>query len=260
VLIDSSADVHYAVTSIIDSKTFDNGTICASEQSVICESSMTDAVVSEFERQGGYFLNDDEIKKIETIAFNREKGIMSADVVGQSVEKIAGMAGIGPLPEGTKLLIARQEHVGKAFPLSQEILAPILAFYESPGFESAVKRCIDLNYLGGIGHTVCIYANDEKRIMEFSNVMNAGRILVNTPSIHGAIGGVYNILPTSLTLGCGTGGKNITTENITAHHLINVQRVCRRHENTQWLNFDKTLFFDESLKLPEILKEYQKNY
>jgi len=259
ILIDSSADFGYAVESIINSKTFDNGTICASEQAVVCEKSVSGAVIAEFERQGCYFMNPDEIAKIEAVAYDKEKGSMSADVVGQPVEKIAVMAGINP-PQGTRILMAKQEHVGKAYPLSQEILALILAFYEMEDYRSAIKRCIDLNYLGGIGHTVGIYANDEKRILEFSMVMNAGRILVNTPSIQGAIGGIYNILPTSLTLGCGTGGKNITTENVTAHHLINIQRVCRRRENRQWLNFDKTKYLDESLSLKEIIKDYNKNY
>ncbi len=259
ILIDASADIPFAVENIINSKTFDNGTICASEQSVVCEKAIAPEVEAEFKRQGCYFMDEGETAKIEALAFNKEKGVMSADVVGQPVSKLAEMAGINP-PEGTKILIAKQEHIGVEYALSQEILAPILAFYDAPDYQSAIKKCIDLNYLGGIGHTAGIYANDEARINEFSNIMNAGRIMVNTPSVQGAIGGIYNVLPTSLTLGCGSGGKNITTENVTAHHLINIQRVCRRRENKKWLNFDLTKYIDGSSQLDEILKEYNKNY
>jgi len=259
ILIDSSADIPFAVENIINSKTFDNGTVCASEQSVVCEKAIAARVVAEFEHQGCYFLNKDETAKIEAIAFNQEKGVMSADVVGQPVTKIAKMSGIDP-PEGTKILIAKQEHIGIEYSLSQEILAPILAFYEAPDYQSAIKECIDLNYLGGVGHTAGIYANDEERILEFSKIMNAGRIMVNTPSVQGAVGGIFNILPTSLTLGCGTGGKNITTENVTAHNLINIQRVCRRKVNEKWFNFDQSKYMDESLDINDILKEYNSNY
>lgn len=259
VFIDESADIPYAVECILNSKTFDNGTICASEQAVVCEKSIAKNLVSAFEKQGCYFLNEEQIGKIEKVVFNHEKGIMSGDVVGKPVAHIAELAGIS-VPEGTKLLIARQEHVGKAFPLSQEILAPVLAFYEANDYSSAVKLCIDLNYLGGIGHTACIYANDEKRILEFSQLMNAGRIMVNTPSVQGAVGGIYNNLPTSLTLGCGSGGKNITTENVTARHLINIQRVCRRNTNEKWFAFDQQKYFDESGTAAQTLSDYNKNY
>nr|NQU90788.1 aldehyde dehydrogenase family protein [Bacteroidota bacterium] len=259
VFIDESADIPFAIENIITSKTFDNGTICASEQAIICEKSISKTVIDEFEKQGCYFLSTEQITKIEKIAFNREKGLMNADVVGQPVEKIARMAGI-VVPAGTKILIAKQDKVGKDYPLSQEILAPILAFFESSDYNTAIKLCIDLNYLGGIGHTAGIYANNEERILEFSKIMNAGRILVNTPSVHGAIGGLYNTLPTSLTLGCGSGGKNITTENVTSHNLLNIQRVSRRRRNDQWFDFDTELFLDESKDVNVLLKQYYKNF
>jgi len=259
VFIDESADIPFAVECILNSKTFDNGTICASEQAVVCEKSIAKKLVSAFEKQGCYFLNEEQIGKVEKVVFNHEKGIMSGDVVGKPVAHIAELAGI-KVPEGTKLLIARQDNVGKDFPLSQEILAPVLAFYETEDYSSAVKLCIDLNYLGGIGHTACIYANNEKRILEFSQLMNAGRIMVNTPSVQGAVGGIYNNLPTSLTLGCGSGGKNITTENVTARHLINIQRVCRRNTNEKWFAFDQQKYFDESGTAAQTLSDYNKNY
>ncbi len=259
VFIDKSADIPFAVESIISSKTFDNGTICASEQAIVCEKAIAAPLVSELEKQGCYYLSDEQIEKLEKVVFNKEKGTMSGDIVGKSVDFIASLAGIS-VPAGTKILIAPQKNIGKDFPLSQEILAPILAFYKASNYHSAIKLCIDLNYLGGIGHTACIYANDEKRILDYSKLMNAGRVLVNTPSAQGAVGGIYNNLHTSLTLGCGSGGKNITTENVSAHHLINIQRVCRRTKNEKWFAFDEMKFFDDSLSTDQIISDYNKNY
>jgi len=259
VFIDESADIPFAISSIIRSKTFDNGTICASEQAIICEKTIAHKVMDEFKKQDCYFLPPDDALRVEAIAFDKTKGLMNADIVGQPVEKIASMAGIA-VPANTRILIAHQQKVGSEHPLSQEILAPILAFYTSDDYNSAIKLCIDLNYLGGIGHTACIYANNETRIMEFSKILNAGRILVNTPSSQGAVGGIYNILPTSLTLGCGSGGKNITTENVTAHHLINIQRVCRRRDNRKWFGFDKDKYLDETISGDQIISEYERNF
>ncbi|MCF8364929.1 MAG: aldehyde dehydrogenase family protein [Bacteroidales bacterium] len=259
VFIDQSADIPFAVECILGSKTFDNGTICASEQAIVCENAISKTLVAEFEKKGCYFLSAEQTEKLEKVVFNYEKGIMSGDVVGKTVQHIAALAGIS-VPDETRLLIARQQNVGKAYPLSQEILAPIIAFYETRDYKSAIKLCIDLNYLGGIGHTACVYSNDEERILEFSQLMNAGRIMVNTPSVQGAVGGIYNNLPTSLTLGCGSGGKNITTENVTARHLINIQRVCRRRNNEKWLAFDQENFLDESLSTSQIIKAYNKNF
>jgi acetaldehyde dehydrogenase/alcohol dehydrogenase len=164
------------------------------------------------------------------------------------------------VPEGTKLLLAELDGVGKAYPLSHEVLAPILAFYAAPDYKSAINLCIDLNYLGGIGHSAGIYANNETRILEFSSLINAGRIVVNTPTSQGAVGGTYNKLVPSLTLGCGTGGKNITTENITARHLINIQRVCRRNLNHKFLDADRNKYFDESCDESVLRFEYHKNH
>ena len=259
VFIDKSADIPFAIENIISSKTFDNGTVCASEQSIIVEKAIAETVRKEFEKQHCYFLDEAEIRRLEDYAVLKEKGIMAPEIVGKPVSFIAEKTGISA-PEGTKILMARLEGVGHEYPLSIEILAPVLAYYECEDYEAAIKTCIDLNFLGGIGHTATIYANDEARIMEFSQLMNAGRILVNTPSAQGAVGGLFNTLHTSLTLGCGTGGKNITTENISAHHLINIQRVCRRKENTQWFRFDTEKFLDESQDADDILKEYYKNY
>ncbi|MEI6050176.1 MAG: aldehyde dehydrogenase family protein [Bacteroidota bacterium] len=259
VFIDESADIPFAVSSIISSKTFDNGTICASEQAIVMVDSIEQEVKEEFVRQHCYFLNSEEIKKIEEIAIVPETNSMSPFVVGQSVAVIAAKAGI-TVPEGTKILIAKLDGIGKDFPLSVEVLAPILAFYSAKDYNTAVNYCIDLNYLGGIGHSAGIYANDEKRIMEYSVLLNAGRILVNTPTSQGAVGYFFNHLAPSLTLGCGTGGKNITTENITAKNLINIQRVSRRKTNELWFGFDQSKYFDESLFADDIMNDYYKNH
>lgn len=259
VFIEKSADVPFAVEQIFISKTFDNGTICASEQALIVESGISEILKKELEKNKAYFLSAEEIKKLETVVWNRDKKLMNAEIVGQPAAVIAGKAGI-QIPSDTRLLIAPLEGVGDEYPLSSEILAPILAYYVSRDFDEAVKLCIDLNYHGGIGHTVSIFSNDDEKIKSFSMMMNAGRILVNTPSSQGAVGGIYNHLNTSLTLGCGTGGKNITTENVSAHHLINIQRIARRRINTRYESFDKKKYFDESLKAGDIDKEFNRNY
>jgi acetaldehyde dehydrogenase/alcohol dehydrogenase len=259
VYIDESADIPFAVANIIASKTFDNGTVCASEQSIIVESSVEEAVRKEFERQQCYFLSPGEIRLVEKVAVTEGTMNMNPAIVGQSVQTIARMAGI-TVPDETKILLAKLEGYGKQYPLSVEVLAPILAFYSTKDHCSAINLCIDLNYLGGIGHSAGIYANNETRIQEFSQLINAGRILVNTPTSQGAVGGIFNNLLPSLTLGCGTGGKNITTENISARHLINVQRVCRRKPNENWHNMNVQHFLDENYDSISIYKEYFKNH
>lgn len=258
VFIDESADIPFAISNIIASKTFDNGTICASEQSIVVEEKTENKVREEFERQQCYFLSPEEIKKVERVAILPETMSMSPFIVGQSVETIAQKAGI-TVPDGTKILLAKLDGVGKDYPLSHEVLAPILAFYSAKDHNSAINLCIDLNYLGGIGHSAGIYANDEKTILEFSMMINAGRIVVNTPTSQGAVGGTFNLLPPSLTLGCGTGGKNITTENITARHLLNVQRVCRRRLNLKFTGADQNKYFDENCDESVLTKDYHKN-
>jgi len=259
VFIDESADLPFAISSIIMSKTFDNGTVCASEQSVVVEEKIAPQIRDEFKRQNCYFLSPEEILKVQNIAVVKESMSMSPFIVGQSVETIAQKAGI-TVPKGTKILLAELKGVGKDYPLSVEILAPILAFYTAKDYHSAIKLCIDLNYLGGIGHSAGIYANDEHRIMEFSQLINAGRIVVNTPTSQGAVGGTFNMLSPSLTLGCGTGGKNITTENISVKHLINIQRVCRRKMNDRFFSIDKPKYLDENCSEADLRFEYHKNH
>lgn len=257
VFIDSSADIDFAVGQILASKLFDNGTICASEQAVVTEKDISGQVINTFKEKGAYFLNDDEIKKIEQVAFDNEKNAMKIDVVGKSVSHIAGLANIN-IPEGTRILIAKLDKVGYDVPLSNEILAPILAFYVENSFDEAVNRCIELNYHGGIGHTASIFSNNDDTIKKFAFLMNAGRIVVNMPSSQGAVG-VFSGLNPSFTLGCGTGGKNITTDNITASHLLNIQRIARRREDFLHLRFDDSKYFDQSYKAKDLENEFFKN-
>jgi len=227
VYIGRSADVPFAVEQILISKVFDYGTVCASEQAVVANRHNADEVIREFKKRKAYFLSEEEIKRLEPVAFNKEQRVMKVEVIGQSASIIAEMAGI-KVPPDTTVLIAPLEEVGIQSPLSLEILAPILAFYIADDFEQAIELCRQINQHGGLGHTASIFSNDVESIAYFASAVNAGRVLVNTPASHGALGGTYNKLKPSLMLACGTGGKNITTDNITAQHLLNIHRVARR--------------------------------
>ncbi|WP_139559201.1 aldehyde dehydrogenase family protein [Methylotetracoccus oryzae] len=258
VFIDRSADVPFAVNEICASKLFDNGTICASEQAIVVERALADDVMAAFRQHGAYFLNPAESRQLEALVLDTS-GHMSADIVGRPATDIAQRAGLA-VPPDTTLLIAPLDGVGDDYPLSREILAPILAFYAVEGFDHAVNVCIDLNFYGGIGHTVSLFCNDEARITAFASLMNAGRIVVNMPSAQGAVGRMYNSLSPSLTLGCGTGGKNITTDNVTARHLINIQRVTRRREDRRFARFDLSLYLDEGVDADAIHEAFNRNY
>lgn len=259
VYIESSADIPFAVEQIFLSKTFDNGTVCASEQAIVAERAIADQVINEFKSRKARFLSPAEIKQLEPVVFDNHNQVMRVEVIGQAASAIAAMAGID-VPADTSLLLAPLEGVGEGYPLSYEILAPILAFYAADDFNHALKLCLDLNYNGGIGHTASIFSNNEAKIREFAMLMNAGRVCVNLPSSQGAVGGLFNTLRTSFTLGCGTGGKNITTDNISALNLLNIQRITRRRINDRFERFDKRLYFDESQEISAIEAEYNRNY
>lgn len=227
VYVGKTTDVAFAVDQILVSKTFDYGTICASEQAVVVSKYNAEALKTEFKRRKAYFMSPEEMALLEPVAFNTAQKVMNASVIGQPAFKIAAMAGF-VVPEDTSVLIAPLDRVGLEAPLSLEILAPILAFYEVENFEQGIARCREINRYGGLGHTASIFSNDQSKILHFAETMNAGRIVVNQPSSQGALGGTYNALQPSMTLACGTGGKNITTDNISARHLINIQRIARR--------------------------------
>jgi acetaldehyde dehydrogenase/alcohol dehydrogenase len=257
--LERTADVPFAVEQIMLSKLFDNGTVCASEQAVVVEKCIAESAAEEFRKRKGYFLSPEQVEMVGRVAFDAEKGVMNSAVVGQPATKIAAMAGLD-LPEDVELLLAPLNGVGREWPLSSEVLAPILAWYIADDFNEAVNLCIDLNFHGGIGHSVSIFSNDDAKIKNFASLMNAGRIIVNTPSSQGAVGGIFNRLHPSFTLGCGTGGKNITTDNVTANHLLNIQRIARRRENQRLMRFDNNLFYDDTLDAQAIDKAFNNNY
>lgn len=220
---ESVQDLGKVAESIIESKTFDNGTICASEQALVVTEAMRDALIHELQSRGGYVLDEDETWQLERVAVN-DQGTMNAQIVGKPASYIAEQARIAA-PDGVTLLIAPQSEVGPAAPLSQEILAPIIALYVEPNHAAALATCVAVNRYGGNGHTVCIYADDDEAVTQFGVMMNAGRVLVNVPTSAGAVG-MCTMLTPSLTLGCGTGGGNITTANLSARDLLNIQRIA----------------------------------
>lgn len=259
VYIGTSADVPFAVRNIIESKTFDNGAVCASEQAVVVKWEEADRVIEEFKKQKAYFLNREETDKVSRVAYDPEQGTMRATVVGQSVQRIAQQAGLR-IPMETVLLIAVLEGVGREYPLSAEILAPILAFYIEEDFDAGIRRCSEITRFGGAGHTAVIYSNQDERIEYFSRVIDAGRILVNMPSTQGALGGIYNTLSPSFTLGCGSGGHNITTDNISARHLLNIHRIARRRPNPRWMALRQDRLLEEAVPAKDIEAEFNKNF
>jgi len=220
--IEASANVAEAVKNIVESKTFDNGTICSSEQAIICEHSNSAEVRACLEKMGGVFLRSDEIHRLEKYMF-RSDGTLNPAVVGKSACYIAEAAGIS-VPKGTRVLVVPLDGVGKEYPLSKEKLSPVIAFYEVSNWQEACELCIKILETGGMGHTLCIHSQDKEVIMRFALKKPAFRILVNQPGVFGAIGGTSGLVP-SLTLGCGTAGGNITSDNIGPRHLINIKRL-----------------------------------
>ncbi len=221
--IERTADVRKAVKDIVASKTFDNGTVCASEQAIIADRPVRDEVVAELKRNNAYFCSAGEISALEKVMIKPTGGI-NPGIVGQPAARIAEMAGFKVSPE-VSMLVVPLEGVGKDYPLSIEKLSPVIAFYEVDGWEDGCRRCIDILNFGGVGHTLVIHSRDEKIIREFALEKPVFRVLVNTPGTHGAIGLTTGLEP-ALTLGCGTWGGSITSDNITPMHLINIKRLA----------------------------------
>lgn len=241
--IEKTAKLRRAVTDVILSKTFDNGMICASEQGLIVDREVAQEVESLLVESGCYFVSPEEGKMLERLATCGETCSMSPEVVGKSAHSIAKMAGFS-VPAGTKILIARQEGVGPEYPLSREKLSPILAYYVVNNSREGIERCEQMVEFGGMGHSAVIHTANERLIDEFAGRIMAGRIIVNAPSTHGAIGDIYNTNMPSLTLGCGSYGRNATTANISAVNLINVKRVSKRRVNMQWFKIPEKIFFE----------------
>ncbi len=221
--IERSADVKKAIGKILASKTFDNGTVCASEQAIVTEGCIVDYVKSEFRNQGGYFITGEEIDKVVKV-MERADGGMNPKIVGKSSQDIAAMAGIN-IPEGTRVLICEEKGVGKNYPFSKEKLTQLLAFYTVEDWVEACELCYGLLENGGIGHTMVIHSSNEEVIREFALKKPVSRLLVNTPSTHGAIGLSTGLAP-ALTLGCGALGGSATSDNVGPEHLINIRRMA----------------------------------
>ncbi|MGC5773453.1 bifunctional acetaldehyde-CoA/alcohol dehydrogenase [Paenibacillus pabuli] len=256
--IEKSADINQAVTDLILSKSFDNGMICASEQAVIIEEPIFDQVKKKMIANGCYFVNKDEAAKLTAGAINAEKCAVNPAIVGQSAVSIAQMCGI-EVPAGTKILVAEIEGVGTKYPLSAEKLSPVLACYKVKTAAEGIERAAEVVAFGGMGHSSVIHSNNEEVISKFADRLQTGRIIVNSPSTHGAIGDIYNTNMPSLTLGCGSYGRNSTSSNVTAVNLINVKRVARRTVNMQWFKVPNKVYFEKGAtqylaKMPDITR------
>ena len=243
VVFDDTCDIEMAVSSVLLSKTFDNGMICASEQSVTVMASIYDAVKKEFIKRGGYILNAKEAEAVGNVI--QVDGKLNAKIVGQTALTIAGLAGI-KVPENTKALIAEVSGVGPEVPFSREKLSPTLALYKVDTYEEAIANAKALLEYGGLGHTAVLYTNtqNEERIREFGHIMLASRVMINSPASHGAIGDLYNFaLNPSLTLGCGSWGGNYVSENVGPMNLLNIKAIAKRRENMLWFQIPSKIYF-----------------
>ena len=255
-IIDETAHIKMAVNSILLSKTFDNGVICASEQSIIVLEEVYDEVKKELAERGAYILKGEEIDKVRSIILN-EKGGLNADMVGQSAYKIAKMAGVN-VPESAKVLVGEVTSVELEEPFSHEKLSPVLAMYKAKSFEEALDKADRLIELGGMGHTSILYTDQVKnrdRVLTFGERMKTARTLINMPAAQGAIGDLFNFkLAPSLTLGCGSWGGNSVSENVGPKHLINVKSIAERRENMLWFRVPEKTYFKYGC-LPIALQE-----
>jgi acetaldehyde dehydrogenase / alcohol dehydrogenase len=258
VYVHRSADLDLAARSIVFSKTFDNSTICGSEQAIVVEPDVDRRLRPLLEAGGAVFCTPDQMRALGAACIDTDRRRMRAEIVGQAATVIARRAGFA-VPEGAKILVGEPDGVGPEHPLSYEILAPVLAYYRVGTYPQAIETCEALNRWGGVGHTVGVYANDERVVEDFA-MMNAGRILVNTPSSQGAIGGTFNTLRPSLTLACGTDAGNVSTDNISTDHLLNIHRVARLRPNSRWLDKARARSVDAAIGADEIREMYNRNW
>ena len=243
VYMEKTANVSTAVVDIIISKTFDNGTICASEQTLVIDDEIYDLVLKKFAKLGAHICNAEETELLARTVIDPETGFMQSVAVGQKATDIARFVGLSVKPD-TKLLIAPIQGVGREHPLSVEKLFPLLAVYRAKSVDEALKVCIDVNHAGGLGHTAVIFSRNDKIIRKFAEVINAGRIIVNSPGSVGALGGVYNDLVPTFSFGCGTGGGNSTTDNINIYHYLNIKRLARRTQAHMWFRVPNQIYFN----------------
>ena len=254
-VIDETAHIKMAVSSILMSKTFDNGVVCASEQSVIVVEEKYEEVKTEFQKRGAYILQGDEVQKVGNTII--QDGRLNADIVGQPASKIAELAGI-KVPEATKILIGEVCDVNLEEPFAHEKLSPVLAMYKASNYKTAIQTAVELVELGGMGHTSVLYTNQttqQDRVNYFGSKMKTGRIIINMPASQGAIGDIYNFkLAPSLTLGCGSWGGNSVSENVGVKHLINIKTIAERRENMLWFRNPPKVYFKYG-SLPIALEE-----
>lgn len=258
--IEKTANIKRAVNDLILSKTFDNGMICASEQAVIIDKEIYDAVKNEMIANKCYFLNEEEKKKVEKLVINENTCAVNPNIVGKPAYEIAKMAGVD-VPVDTKILVAELKSVGPQEPLSREKLSPVLACYKVNSTEEGLKRAEEMLEFGGLGHSAVIHSENQDVILEFGKRMKAGRIISNAPSSQGAIGDIYNAYIPSLTLGCGTFGGNSVSTNVGATHLINIKKLARRNVNMQWFKVPPKIYFEKHAtqylaKMPNISRAF----
>jgi len=243
VYLEKTADLNTAVVDIIISKTFDNGTICASEQTVVIDDEIYDLVLKKFSDLGAHVCNEKETKLLEQTVIDPQTGFMQPMAVGQKATDIARFVGLSVKPD-TKLLIAPIQGVGREHPLSVEKLFPVLAVYRAKSVGEALRVCVDVNHAGGLGHTAVVFSRNDEVIRKFGEVINAGRIIVNSPGSIGALGAVYNDLVPTFSFGCGTGGGNSTTDNVNIYHYLNIKRLARRTQNHMWFRVPNQIYFN----------------
>ncbi|SFQ44840.1 acetaldehyde dehydrogenase / alcohol dehydrogenase [Desemzia incerta] len=258
--IEKTAKIKRAVNDVIVSKTFDNGMICASEQAVIVDKEIYSEVRFEFEGQGVYFVSKKELPLLEDAVMTMDKTAVNPAIVGQSADTIAQLAGI-KAPKGTKILMAELEGVGSDYPLSREKLSPVLAMLKAETTEHGFELCQKMLELGGLGHSAAIHTKRMDLAAEFGEKMKAGRIIVNSPTAQGGIGDIYNNMLPSLTLGCGSYGRNSVSTNVSAVNLINLKTVAKRRNNMQWFKLPPKIYFEKNSvqylqKMPNVKRAF----
>ena len=264
-IIEKTAKLKRAVNDVVMSKAFDNGMICASEQAVLVEREIHEEFEELMKHAGCYFANEEERRMLKDAMFEEKANEpgdykLKSDIPGKSPYTIAKDAGF-EIPKETKVIVCYEEGVGKDYPFSKEKLSPVLTYYIVDSFEEALEKSEKLLEFGGLGHSAVIHSENRDKILEFSNRMKAGRIIVNSPSTHGAIGDIYNTNMPSLTLGCGSFGGNSTTANVSSVNLINIKRVARRRVNMQWFKIPEKIYFEAGSiayleKMPDIERAF----
>ena len=258
--IDKTAKIKTSVNDLVMSKAFDNGMICASEQAVLIDRELQPEFEKLMKEAGCYFVNPEEKEKLKYSMFEQEGFKLKSHVPGKSAYTIAQEAGF-EVPKDTKVLVVYEEGIGEEYPFSKEKLSPVLTYYIVENKEEGIEKSERLLEFGGLGHSAVIHSEDNETILEFSTRMKAGRIIVNSPSTHGAIGDIYNTNMPSLTLGCGSFGGNSTTANVSSVNLVNVKRVAKRRVNMQWFKVPEKIYFEAGSiayleKMPDIEKAF----